>query len=345
MATLKQRKEFWETLKNFDGKNSAEEVKTLSEMVNKMSPTKLCRYRSVSPNNLEALRANKLEFSTSDYYDDPFDTFLHIDTSVIRREIKSAMTNPHAFEMLAFLKEKYGLTIPNELLAEITSDTNLEFAFNNAKNYIQKNVRNVMRRTMQSICFSESEYNETLWLKYANNHKGFVQIYDMNDIKALICGTLPECDKCLMGDRSFYFYPVYYSNKKYDATNFAKWYAAVLMLKQIAAQGAISESTVNDMVKHFPQNIWEREKITLIKKYCHHYDEEWRLLTAKFIQNSDNSKLYIKWIPSKIILGLNMPTSDKSLVASIALQAGIKEVTEMYINDNDNLADKKYKRE
>ncbi len=39
-----------------------------------------------------------------------------------------------------------------------------------------------------------------------------------------------------------------------------------------------------------------------------------------------------------------MTESDKSLVASIALQAGIKEVTEMYINDNDNLADKKYKR-
>ena len=30
MATLKQRKEFWETLKSFDGKNIAEEVKTIS---------------------------------------------------------------------------------------------------------------------------------------------------------------------------------------------------------------------------------------------------------------------------------------------------------------------------
>ncbi len=344
MATLKQRREFWETLKNFDGKNYAEEVKTISEMVNKLSPIKLCRYRSVSPNNLESLRTNKLEFSTSDYYDDPFDTFLHIDTSVIRREIKSAMTNPHTFEMLAFLKEKYGLSIPNEILTKITSDTNFEFAFNNAKDYIQKNVRNVMRKTMQSICFSENEYNETLWLKYANDHKGFVQVYDMNNTDALICGTLPDCTKCPMGDKSFYFYPVHYSNTKYDATNFAKWYAAVLMLNQIAAQGVISESTVNDMIKHFPPNIWEREKITLIKKHCHHYDEEWRLLTAKINQNPDNSKLYIKWIPYKIILGLNMTESDKSLVASIALQAGIKEVTEMYINDNDNLADKEYKR-
>ena len=35
MATLKQRKEFWETLKSFDGKNVAEEVKTISAMVNK----------------------------------------------------------------------------------------------------------------------------------------------------------------------------------------------------------------------------------------------------------------------------------------------------------------------
>lgn len=342
MATLKQRKEFWEILKSFDGINIAEEVKMLSTMVNKMSPTKLCRYRSVSPKNLEALRTNKLEFSTSDYYDDPFDTFIHIDTSVIRREIKSAISNPSAFEMLKLFKEKYGITIPNKILAEIASDTNFEFAFSNAKNYIQKNVRSVMRRTMQSICFSENEYNETLWLKYANDHKGFVQIYDMNNAGALICGTLPDCKNCPMGDRSFYFYPVYYSNKKYDATNFAKWYATVLMLNQIAAQGVISESTLNDMVKHIPQNVWEREKITLIKKYCHHYDEEWRLLTTKFIQNNVNSKLYIKWLPSKIILGLNMTESDKSLVASIALQAGIKEINEMYIDDKDNLKDKKY---
>jgi len=135
----------------FDGKNIAEEVKTISAMVNKMSPTKLCRYRSVSPNNLEALRTNKLHFSTSDYYDDPFDTFLHIDTAVIHREIKSAMTKPNTFEMLELFKEKYELPIPNKIIAEIASDIDFEFAFNNAKSYIQKNVRNVMRRTMQSI--------------------------------------------------------------------------------------------------------------------------------------------------------------------------------------------------
>ena len=313
-------------------------------MVNKMSPAKLCRYRSVSPNNLEALRTNKLHFSTSDYYDDPFDTFLHIDTAVIRREIKSAMTTPSSFEMLVFLKEKYGLTIPNEILAEISKDTNFEFAFNNAKSYIQRNVRNVMRRTMQSICFSESEYNETLWLKYANDHKGFVQIYDMNDIKALICGTLTDCNKCPMGDRSFYFYPVYYSNKKYDATILQMVCGCFNVKTNCSARRFIGKYRKR-YGKTFSSKCLGREKITLIKKYCHHYDEEWRLLTAIFIQNSNNSKLYIKWIPSKLILGLNMTESDKSLVASIALQAGIKEVTEMYINDNDNLADKKYKRQ
>ena len=41
----------------------------------KKRPTYLYRYRSVSMNTLEALRTNRLYFSTANYYDDPFDTF------------------------------------------------------------------------------------------------------------------------------------------------------------------------------------------------------------------------------------------------------------------------------
>lgn len=60
------------------------------------------------------------------------------------------MMKPNMFEMIELFKEKYKLPIPNKTLAEIASDIDFEFAFNNAKSYIQKNVRNVMRRTMQS---------------------------------------------------------------------------------------------------------------------------------------------------------------------------------------------------
>lgn len=44
-----------------------------------MFPKYLYRYRPASLKAIEALRTNRLYFSTANYYDDPFDTFINID--------------------------------------------------------------------------------------------------------------------------------------------------------------------------------------------------------------------------------------------------------------------------
>ena len=36
-----------------------------------------------------------------------------------------------------------------------------------------KHIRNIIQKNLFSICFCENALNETLWLKYANNYKGF----------------------------------------------------------------------------------------------------------------------------------------------------------------------------
>ena len=61
-------------------------------------PKLLFRYRPVSTKSLEALRTNKLYFSSANYYDDPFDTFLHIDIEAIRKEYLSAFRTPKSTE-------------------------------------------------------------------------------------------------------------------------------------------------------------------------------------------------------------------------------------------------------
>ncbi len=57
-----------------------------------------------------------------------------------------------------------------------------------------------------------------------------------------------------------------------------------------------------------------REKISLIKKKCHEYDEEWR--------------------PEAIFLGLNMEKAERNFVISAAREAGIKKIYQSYIDDN-----------
>ena len=36
-----------------------------------------------------------------------------------------------------------------------------------------RNIRNEIKKDIWSVCFSENGCNETLWLKYAEQHKGF----------------------------------------------------------------------------------------------------------------------------------------------------------------------------
>ena len=86
------RKRFWDTLCSLSGIDKRQDVEKLISTIH--YPKYLYRYRPVSINSLEALRTNKLHFSSANYYDDPFDTFLHIDIEAIRKEYLSAFQTP-----------------------------------------------------------------------------------------------------------------------------------------------------------------------------------------------------------------------------------------------------------
>ena len=72
--TVEERLEFWDVLLKM--KND-DDLEKLNEKI--IFPDKFYRYRYVSIRNLNAIAENKLYFSTSNYYDDPFDTFIYVD--------------------------------------------------------------------------------------------------------------------------------------------------------------------------------------------------------------------------------------------------------------------------
>lgn len=73
------RKTFWDELCRIRD-NTPENLQALLATIK--APEKVCRFRSVSENSLLQLQENKLYYSSADYYDDPFDTFIHFDYSV-----------------------------------------------------------------------------------------------------------------------------------------------------------------------------------------------------------------------------------------------------------------------
>ncbi len=80
--------------------------------------------------------------------------------------------------------------------------------------------------------------------------------------------------------------------------------------------------------------MWETERISLIKKKCHEYDEEWRMIRP--ILNPERT--CIKMRPYKNILGLGMLEADRAKVISAAQLTGISKIEELYIDDYDQLS-------
>lgn len=72
----KERREFWNTLCSLNGINLEEDSKILRKTIT--YPGCIYRYRSVNEKTINALRDNEMRFSRSDYYDDPFDTFIQV---------------------------------------------------------------------------------------------------------------------------------------------------------------------------------------------------------------------------------------------------------------------------
>lgn len=101
----KQRSEFWDKLLALEGKDKNADQIELNKSI--FLPRYLYRYRPVTMRSLDALRTNKLYFSTANYYDDPFDTFIHVDLcsrslSVIL--FKSAIGNRRQNKCCIFLE-------------------------------------------------------------------------------------------------------------------------------------------------------------------------------------------------------------------------------------------------
>ena len=316
----KERKAFWDALCNIRD-NAPEHVQDL--IATMKMPEALCRFRSVNERSLAQLQENKLYYSSADYYDDPFDTFIHVDMARIKEwhAAISDQINSDNPVFLGWLKK----------LEPITGVSGEQF-LNNLKEYPLdlsvfpdriKQVRTVIQRNLFSICFCENALNETLWLKYAESYSGFAMVYDIKNENTFLCGKEGTCINCRSSIEHPSIYPVYYTDAPYDATLFA--FACLLWGAQVSPQF---------LEFSYKVVMWEAERVSLIKKMCHEYDGEWRMIRPTMAPD----RTCIKMRPQKVILGLRMPEYERLLVVSAAKIAGINIIEELYIDDSDQLA-------
>lgn len=323
-----ERKKFWNILKNLHDNNEESRISLASAS---KWPNQLCRFRSVTNQSLQQLNENKLYFSSANYYDDPFDTYFYINIKPlfqIYEPIRNALDNKNddVINQLHVLAKKIRLN-SNEFVSELTNSS-IDFPGLNLK---MLDVRSYIQKGLHSICFCEDPYNETLWLKYASNYSGFVQVYDMQSQSTFLCGKEEICKDCASLSKRSYIYPVYYSDEKYDATNYALGVLALDLLreKNMANSEFIYRCIYNSLM-------WEPERISLIKKACHEFDREWRMIHPIM----SDQRPCIKMLPSKVIIGLRTSDYESRLIVSAAVNAGIKDIHKLFINDADELDSK-----
>lgn len=317
------REKFWNTLCSLDGVDVKQDSQKLTDVI--QYPKYLYRFRPVSFSSLDGLQSNKLYFSSADHYDDPFDSFLHIDIPRIENEVKAFFNARKSWEpLLDRLSSMFGIS--KEQLGTYFSTLELGPTQNMIIGILEQ-IQHIVQSEMQSICFCESKdgLNEQLWLKYAENHGGFVLEYDMTDNDAFLCGKQKMCENCRAKDLHYPVYPVYYATEKYDATTFARNTA-------IVKASAFCPKPVQDIIlEGVPASRWERERIALIKKKCHEYDEEWRMIYS----GQAGNRPYVCWRPSSVMLGLKMSPEKKNLVFTLSKVAGIPHVYECYTENGE----------
>lgn len=167
-----ERKKFWDTLCSLDGQDVENDIKSLLATIK--FPRFLYRYRSVNNKSLSALIENKMYFSTSDYYDDPFDTYIRIDRNLVLEGIKQEVEDLRSNEKRLSGFSDY-LGISNEECQNFLTDKTAEFIGNVSYDFF-KGIRRELRKEIYPMCYSDEKYDATIYARDYVVHKLLVNL-------------------------------------------------------------------------------------------------------------------------------------------------------------------------
>ncbi len=305
-------------------------MRPIKQALLELKPNKLYRYRSVNPNNIDALKSDSVYTVTADRFNDPYDSLIQYDIDSIE-EIIMATANA---DFMAALRD---LIKTNSLPSEIPNlFPNGEFdqAFNNLLKTDLANKKEVTQRltsmadniiafirlimpvAVQQIrnsvtyaCFSEKVDSITMWSHYADYHKGFALGYDNQNL------SFDALNKVSCG-----LFPVTYDDIRYNANSFIAW--AIYNIRGI---------------KMIQPDLLANIKAGLKKSTDWSYENEWRLIcTVPIEERAKPDATPITICPNEIYYGIRISKEDKVLLHEIALDKKMSEYEMSIDNASSN---------
>lgn len=257
------------------------------------------RYRQANDKNIEALINERLYFSTPINFNDPFDNLIYANLLKIASNIYGNIQNG----MDAYL-EKLKQTDPMSafIASEKLKGSRKEKIIDNHINTIFNIIDNIkisIRKNVKIICFSEIYNSMLMWSHYADNHKGFVLIYDKDDLKnaerfKIDSNNLKSKIKLEKAE---------YVDKQIDLSKEVEDY-----LRYNVLEGMEGRRNQGGSIAQF-----KLRKAIIQKSKEWDYEKEWRII-PRIIELERESELgYIECIPKGIVLGAHCTekNSDK----------------------------------
>lgn len=310
--------ELLETIKIPYGMTQEEMIKVLRPIniaLLQLIPERLYKYRNCKDNHISALEKDELWLSTSDLFNDPFDTLIQYDEGKIRSAFDCILQPDVIDAMLNHLATGEKMAEPLNHLLDSAEIENLRIKATDVLSLGKKFVPNeeqmirlliqreaylnllpkIAQRFASVICFSENIDSILMWSHYSYNHTGFALGYDLRPL------LLPN-------DKNLGLYPVVYSDKRYNAEEFLLYLLGSLM--QLPVKETDKMSSI---------------KLLLYKSLEWQYEQEWRLI------KSDTSNLFeghsepITLKPNSIYYGCRISQENYQKLHEIAQRKNLEE--------------------
>ena len=310
--------EVLESIKIPDGMTQEEMVdalKPLNIVLLQMIPKRLYKYRSCKDEHISAFEKDELWLSTSDLFNDPFDTLIQYDEGKIRSAF-DCILQPDIFDaMLNHLAAGGEMAEPvNHLIdpAEIESmRVKAAEVLSFGKKFVPSKEQmihliiqreayltllpKIAQRFSSVACFSEKIDSILMWSHYSYNHTGFALGYDLRPL------LFPN-------DKNVGLFPVVYSEKRYNAEEFLLYLFGSLM--QIPVKEADKMSST---------------KLLLYKSKEWQYEREWRIIKSGASNLFEGHSEPITLRPNSIYYGCQISQKNYQRIHEIALRKNLEE--------------------
>lgn len=289
----------------------------------------VARFRSLDEKQrdktLNALKLNRLYFSTALGYNDPYDTLMYVNYDLLFRNIYLALQYGMDSYITEIKKKDYinGCFI-EALWSSLNSqkEEKIELFFTFVKDTIEE-IKHKMRANIKGICFSQNCLSTLMWAHYANDHKGIALLYDRQELPQAKCydknGTELQTSLTLES--------LNYGAERFDATKFIEEYILKLL-----AEGK-KDRNGRIMKFHDVPNYKDLKGIILTKDESWHYEKEVRLIPRRIDFEHTSDLVYVSIKPKAIIMGAKILDTDKEAVIDLSKKLGCT-LYEAWIDDS-----------